>query len=189
MNDRLEKFITENRNDFDSLESPAGMWEKINESVQQKKKTAVKSYKWKQVLWRAAAVLVIFCISFLISEMIHRNDTIIVETEQAHEYEQPPELIEAEAYYTSRVNKRLLEIDKYLTGNPELKLQVNYDINELDSIYQELKNDLQENYNNQEVIEAMIQNYRLKLQILNEVLELLKKIEDPSHNKSNNHEI
>ena len=45
---------------------------------------------------------------------------------------------------------------------------------ELDQVYEELKEDLNDNASNPEVIEAMILNYRVKLEILEELLDQLK---------------
>ena len=44
------------------------------------------------------------------------------------------------------------------------------DLSELDSIYSSLKKDLRENIDNEQVLEAMIQNYRMKLKILEDLL-------------------
>jgi Ni,Fe-hydrogenase III component G len=52
---------------------------------------------------------------------------------------------------------------------------------ELDNIFKELKHDLKDNAANEEVLQAMIQNYRIKLEILTEILEQLNK----SKNKKN----
>ena len=48
----------------------------------------------------------------------------------------------------------------------------------LDSAYVELKNDLKDNVDNEEVINAMIQNYRIKLQILEQILDNIQSNED-----------
>lgn len=189
MKDRLEKFIIDNRNEFDTMEPPAGMWDKINQSVQKEKKIELKPRNWKGILWKAAGVMIIFGISFTISEMLHRNDGAVAESSPEREEAQYPQLIEAEAYYTSQMNKQMTEIDKFSHTYPELKSQVDYDITELDSMYQELKNDLQDNVDNEEVVEAMIQNYRLKLQILEEILEMLNQLENPSNEKIKRHEL
>ncbi len=88
--------------------------------------------------------------------------------------EQPNEqmqmLMEAEVFYTSQINTAQEEFIMLSGDNKELIADIKYDLSELDKVFEELKNDLKENGDNQEVIEAMIQNYRIKLQILNEML-------------------
>ena len=190
MEDRLEKFILDNRNEFDSHEPPAGMWDKINQNRQQEEKVVElkpKPKQWKGILWKAASVVVIFAIGFALSEMRHQDTGQLAQQEEPQAEMQYPELIEAEVYYTSKVNKQLVKIDSYSATYPEMRQQVDYDISELDSLYQELKKDLNENIDNQEVIEAMIQNYRLKVQVLEDILLMLEQMENQSKTKS--HEI
>ena len=58
---------------------------------------------------------------------------------------------------------------------------------ELDKIYKGLKNDLKDNVSNEEVIEAMIQNFRLKLQLLEEIQRQLQS--QKSNRKQPSHEL
>jgi hypothetical protein len=64
---------------------------------------------------------------------------------------------------------------------------IEQDLAGLDSALVQLKRDLKDNISNAEVIEAMIQNYRLKLAILEEVLGYI----EPAKNtqKSETHEL
>jgi hypothetical protein len=84
-----------------------------------------------------------------------------------------PEIQEAEIYYTSLLNDKISQIKPLLEQNPELGESLQQDLSELDSIYGELQNDLRDNIANDEVVEAMIQNYILKLQILEDLLEYM----------------
>jgi len=85
-----------------------------------------------------------------------------------------PELIEAEAYYSVQVSTKLREVETLAKGSPELLEHLHQDLGELDHVYEELKRDLQENLSNEQVVNAMIQSYRLKLEILERLLEQLK---------------
>ena len=53
--DKLEKFIIENRDQFDTMEPNPALWQKIEAS--QTKKIDIN---WTRILVRAAAVVVIF---------------------------------------------------------------------------------------------------------------------------------
>jgi hypothetical protein len=55
----------------------------------------------------------------------------------------------------------------------------------MDKVFEELKEDLRDNAANEEVIEAMIQNYRLKLDILEEMLYRLKQARQPQKDEEN----
>jgi len=100
-----------------------------------------------------------------------------------------PELREAEIYYTNMVDNRLEELTPLIQQDPELQNELNNDLSELDSLYTELQKDLVDNIANDEVVEAMIQNYRLKLEILEDLLEKLQETSKNEENEKNELEI
>jgi predicted CopG family antitoxin len=55
------------------------------------------------------------------------------------------------------------------------------DMEELDEVYLELKKDLKDNVSNPEVIEAMVLNYRVKLEILEDLLNQLNEKENQDY--------
>jgi hypothetical protein len=87
----------------------------------------------------------------------------------------PKEIDELRAYYVSRIEQKKHEIRVLTASNPSIENDISIDFNELDSIYKTLRNDLKDNIDNSEVISAMIQNYRIRLDILENILEQLKK--------------
>ncbi|HKK81898.1 MAG TPA: hypothetical protein VJ909_06605, partial [Prolixibacteraceae bacterium] len=80
------------------------------------------------------------------------------------------QLLETEAFYSRKVSNQLEEINKCYDVYPSLKQDIESDLNELDNMYKDLKDDLNDNLYNKEVIEAMIQNNRTKLKMVNRVL-------------------
>lgn len=182
MKDKLEKFILENREKFDTHEPDPKLWSKIEAGIKIK-----KPVNWRFFLSRAAAVLLIFFASYMVQEFINKGLPRI-NLAKSKEVE-IPELKEAENYYSRLVNEKLHEIKPIITGCPALEEELNYDLNQLDSLYKELKKDLKDNIANQEVVDAMIQNYRLRLSILEDILLELKPDEDESINKYNCYEL
>ena len=96
------------------------------------------------------------------------------------------EIRETEDYYSQLVSERYKEVETYLASDPAAKEMLDADMEELDQVYEELKEDLKDNASNPEVIEAMILNYRVKLEILEDLLDQLKakenqNEEDDSH--------
>ena len=75
-----------------------------------------------------------------------------------------------ENYYEGEINKKVTLIKGQLEDDQILK-----DLEEMDAVFADLKADLNENVDNEEVIMAMMENYRLKLQILEEILNELEK--------------
>ena len=80
------------------------------------------------------------------------------------------------------------EATPLLTKNPEIKKELNIDLSQLDSICSDLKKDLKDNVSNQEVVEALIQNYRIKIRLLEDMLTILKENEN-NPEKKKSHEL
>jgi len=172
MLDKLEKYVTENRDQFDHHDPDPEIWKKIEKSIGPK-----HAFNWKVTLLRAAGVAAIFALSFMASEFIHRlrNDDLQADRFPGRGKEIViPELKEAEAYYTGIINEKLEEMKPIMLNCPSLQEDLQMDFSELDSIYLELKNDLRDNIANEEVIQAIIDNYRLKIEILEAMLEELE---------------
>ena len=186
--DKLEKFIIENREEFDVFEPGTELWDRI-----QKPAPKVIRLNWKTVLVRVAAVVVIFIASYFFHDMMQKGDkSDVAGNEQPIENEDQSKvnvLMEAEMFYTSQINTAKEEIILLSGNDKSLMDDVNLDMIELDKVFEELKNDLKDNSDNEEVIEAMIQNYRIKLQVLEEILLQLNKSKNSENEKSNSNEI
>jgi hypothetical protein len=85
-----------------------------------------------------------------------------------------PDLKETEIYYNNLVHNLYSEATPLLTGYPDLEKELLSDMSQLDSICTDIKKDLKDNVANQEVIEALINNYRIKIHILEDMLSILK---------------
>jgi len=81
------------------------------------------------------------------------------------------------------------KVQPLLSTYPDLGSELNRDFSELDSICLELKQDLKDNVSNQEVIEALIQNYRIKLTILEDLLNQLEKSDQIQSKKNTNYDL
>lgn len=162
--DRLEEFIKENREAFDQYEPSDKVWEQISKS-----KTKTKTVIFTNWFLRVAAVLAVVAI-FTVT--ITKTD-IFNSGEIAQQSDDPElrELIEAEAFYASQVNEKMDEIRKCYVAYPDIKEDVEMDLNELQQMYNELKTDLKENVSKKTVIEAMIENNRYRLKMVDEVLD------------------
>ena len=170
MSDRLEDFVKQNREQFDLREPDPSIWLKINPE----NAPVVKERKPMRWLRVAAAVAMIFAGSTAGIYFLTGNNS------EADLYSSDIylEMQETELYYNQMVSLRFQELQPYLAANPVVKDMVTADMVELDEVYDELKNDLKDNVSNPEVIEAMILNYRVKLEILEDLLNQLKEKEN-----------
>ncbi|MDA3879772.1 MAG: hypothetical protein PF436_05225 [Prolixibacteraceae bacterium] len=160
---KLENFIHEHRDEFDAKLPSPELWSQIESKLDTPKKSI--SIIWK-ISSAVAAVLVIAMISTF---MLVSNNTPKTEYTNVSDPE-IRQLLETEAYYAREVSVQLEEINRCYKIYPSLKDDIEMDLNELDNMYNALKDDLNDNFYNREVIEAMIQNNRTKLKMVNRVL-------------------
>ena len=180
--DKLEEHIRKNREDLDRYSPPRGIWRGIVRELDNGKSTL------RQWLSIAAMIVVILGTAIIFFKPEYRwssnnkqnnNDEIAVRI---------PQLKETETYYNNLVNSLYREATPLLTNKPEVRSELNSDLSHLDSICIDLKKDLKDNISNQEVIEALIQNYRIKIRILEDMLTVLKETEN-NPEKKKSHEL
>ena len=181
MSDRLEEFVRQNREQFDHHEPDPSIWLKINPANTPGVKER-RSMRWLRV---AAAVAMIFAGS---TAGIYFLTGGKAETDQ-YSNELYMEIRETEQYYSHMVSQRYNELKPYLASDPEAKEMLTDDMTELDEVYSELKEDLKDNASNPEVIEAMILNYRVKLEILEDLLNQLKEKENQDYEKDESYSL
>lgn len=182
MKDRLEQFISDNRDQFDLFEPHEKLWSGIESQVSRKR---IFRIGWKGIIWRAAAVLIIFGASFMLQEYLQSRPENLSRNIEKNIRHEIPELEEAEIYYTNLFNDKINELEPLLSGHPELAETLKQDLTELDSIYSSLQMDLRDNIANSEVVEAMIQNYMVKIQILEDLQEYMNKTSNNNDNDEN----
>ena len=164
--DRLESFVEENRHEFDYMEPSEKVWEAITFKLEPEQKKPERRFlllKIAAVIVLALAIPAVIYLQSGVSESRAKNDAPVDPEIQ--------ELMEAEAYYAQEVSGKLAEIQKCYKVHPELKSEIESDLNELARMYLSLKNDLKENISNKEVIEAMIENNRNRMKLVEEILE------------------
>ncbi len=169
--DRLEEFIRQNRADLDRYSPSPGNWGKI-------RKALGKSHRslWR---WVSVAAMLVFALSGYL--FLQRNNHLT--EKKSPESNSIKQLKETEIYYNSMANTLYDEAKPLLTRNPEIKKELYSDISHLDSLCNEIRKDLKDNVANQEVIEALIQNYRIKIRLLEDMLTIMKENEDKPVNK------
>jgi hypothetical protein len=165
MQDKLEKFIKENREEFDFHIPDPQIWNRIEKQLDAKKE---KGRVWLLATRMAAAIVTILAVGILIGIQISRRDVHQIN------YALSPVLKsyqETEQYYQQQVNLKLEEVKAL---QPESNIE--QDLKQLDEVYNELKEELiRSNYSNSEVmINAMIKNHKTKVEILESILEKQK---------------
>ena len=185
--DLLEQYVVDNRKGFDDQDVPPMLWNSLEDkldALQPKKQRRITPY-----VWRAAAAILIFATAWYLNDyMDSRPVSKSNAPAQSAAIPNPAlsELSDAEAYYTSQINSRQAELIKYTREHPEIMEDLKREFKELDQNNVELKRDLAESNADEKVIEAIIQSYRVKLGILEEMLTELQKTKGEQPVKSVN---
>ncbi|MBA4410298.1 MAG: hypothetical protein Q8S54_12785 [Bacteroidota bacterium] len=164
--DRLESFVNENRHEFDRMEPSDKIWEAISNQLNEQPKLKIRKLNWMKVAVVAAILVLVPTIIYEVKFADQRQMGKAVQLDP-----EVQELMEAEAFYAQEVSGKLIEIQKCYKIYPELKGEIEGDLNELETMYISLKKDLKENISNKEVIEAMIDNNRNRMKLVDDVLE------------------
>jgi len=172
MKDKLKIFAEEHRDSFENYqidvdETWIGLEQRLNDLERKPFRTI-----WRNALKVAAVLFVVITVaygSYLNKERIDLNKNGIA----LHDISS--DLADTEAFYASQIDEKLKLIE-ISAGNidPEIKKQLEI----LDMDYKSLKNDLLDNADSEEVINAMIEFYRLKLAMLEKILKEIQKNDD-----------
>jgi hypothetical protein len=172
--DKLGNFIKENRTAFDDMEPSADIWDKIGTGIDKKKhKPILMLNSW---IWKAAILISVFASAWFLHDYVDRQ----VKITDADSYGTTSnsallnELADGEAYYTVQISNKQAELEKYTHEHPEIMNDLKREFRELDRDNLQLKEDLVESNANEKVIEAIMQSYRMKLQILEQMLSEMK---------------
>lgn len=168
--DKLKNYISENKEAFDIHEPSENLWLKIDQKLTtpvQGKEIAFKPKRWFN--WQmAASVVLLLSIGFLAGKYfspVNENKEII---NLSSKY--GSEVIQ----YASFIEKKKKQLNSYAESAPELMLDFNEDLQELNGSFQSLKNDLPNNPNQEEILERMIDNLEWQMQLLDQQLDILK---------------
>ena len=172
MKDKIEKFIIENKQDFNSEHPGKDVWKNIESSLGWREQVGIS------ILWKAAAVFFFALSSFLLFERQGSSDF--------------PQQIAAdqnfgviEQFYISQINEMKDEIDILLTSDIDVDDSFKEDLGKLDAMYLVLKDNLSQNPT-KGVIDALVLNLIMKIDLLNEKLLEIEDVtdDDPYLNRS-----
>jgi hypothetical protein len=181
--DKLEEQIQKKREELDKYLPSVIIWKRI--------KRVLNRGKFLNLHWRSIAAMFIVILGTSVLFFTAGTRWSVKSREQRSDSGLSPanrQLKETEIYYNNLVNSLYREATPLLTGKPEIEKELNTDISQLDSICSDIKKDLKDNIANQEVVEALIRNYRIKIRLLEDMLVILKK-DNIEPEKGKSHEI
>lgn len=206
MGNRLEQFINDNRDQFDSDEPGEKVWKKLeqqlaaenNQNTKPKTPKSQKAIVFTVFRWSTAAAIIILA-GIGVYSLLNKPATILpdVVKNQQPAVDSPASAGDAilkdinptyarEVYhFTQLIELKQNELKEIEKENPYLYKKFVSDINKLDSSYNALKKELPANPNREQLLQAMIENLRLQTEILNQQLNIINQIKA---SKSDKHE-
>ncbi len=177
--DQLEKYIRDHHDEFDGGVPGDGPWREISRRLAKESRVRPIIRTW---MWKAASIVLLISVAGLLVERQIRQSHVETLTQTS---DQLAGFRQVEGFYTSLITHKRAEITNYLDSNPAFRNEFTADITQLDSMYTILKEDLRENYN-EKIIDAMTVNLMMQIEILNQQLEILKKIKTNQENEKTN---
>lgn len=168
MKDNLEKFIQENRQEFDREIPSLKVWAAIDKELNtdSKAEPTGKTRRMWRYAWIAASVAFLLTSGAFIGMQMAGNS----QSEIASLSDVSSEYAEMEVYYQSQIQEKVAQLARYDDQT------VTKDLEQVDEFMKELQEELKESPkgNEEKIINAMIDNYQTKINILERVLERIQ---------------
>ncbi len=186
---RLEEFIDQNREAMDDETPSPHLWKKVAVFLPDQQPTVIKKRSVLRWSMAASVLLVTGAFFLLLPRKTAGPDTSIVNTGRDTSVSDIAAVLPEAAPEVSAIAKMIVlkqeELKVLSKEQPELYQKFTNDINQLDSSYRTLKNQLSATPNKEMLIEAMVQNLQLQLNVLNQQLNIINQVK---HSKKYSHE-
>ncbi len=186
----FEKIINKNRDAYDSDEPADGHFERFQSKLSSlhkeidEEKIKVLQFLYKHWWKLAAAIIILIGFGFLFfDEFYNKAGT---NSAQSTEIILSPELKEVGIYYSSITDERFDMINRLVSDSMEgmkIKEMVDIELSELNENYGELLQEYKNNPDDDRIINAIINNYRIRADILDNII---KKLNELKNNKNEN---
>ena len=182
----IEDIIRNNKDFFEDAEPSDGHLERFNRKLE--KKFQVNTIKRSIVpyLLKAAVVTLLITLSSLWTwdHFIRTGSTRMTLGQVSPQYK------EVENYYVYQVNLmegEIVNVD--LKNHPNQKAMLMKEMHSMDSTYISLQKELKANPNDERIINAMIEHYQTKLDVMTYIVSQLKSIKNVNQNKKENEKV
>lgn len=161
----LKKYIEANRESFEVYDYQPEGWDGIAQKLDGARQVSRRSVIIPiRYIWRAVAMIIVVlgavCYMSWYNWKVQTQDMLM-----------STELQEAGDYYDQLIAVKVAKISKLDHRASDAAFQ-NMEV--LDQAFSELKRDLEDQADNEEVVRAMIDNYKIKLEILEQIIQQLE---------------
>ncbi len=137
----------------------------------------VRRVNFRHGLQIAASIAVILASALMIIRSNKSGDKVAV-------YEIPASVIEADQYYSTQVEYKVDQIRQFDFNNPEEKTVLLNELEELDTYQHQLMKDLEANPDDERVINALINHYQVKLDVMDQIIYQLNQLKTETDKKN-----
>lgn len=166
MSKKIEEYIREHRREFD-VELPSDqLWNRIEQGLNKEK--IKKPFRVPLWLGIAASLIVVMTFTFIYTYRSY-TDTGIADGN--------PGFAKKEMKFASLIEERKESLQAYAKDNPALYQQFSSDLEQLETDYAKLKEELHRSPNPRLIAGAMVKNLRLQLQVIDQQLSILTEVD------------
>jgi len=182
----IEDIIRSNKDFFEDAEPSAGHLERFNRKLEKRFQVTSIQRSIVPYLLKAAVVTLLITLSSLWTwdHFIRTGSSRMTLGQVSPQYK------EVENYYVHQVNLmegEIVNVD--LNNNPAQKALLLKEMKGMDSTYVSLQKELKANPNDERIINAMIEHYQTKLEVMSYIVNQLKTIRNDNHNKKENEKV
>ena len=181
----IDEIIRNNKDLFEGNEPMDGHFDRFNWKLE-KRLHSNTTRSIVPYLLRAAVVTLLVTLSSLWTwDHFIRKDSQRMTLGQVS-----PQYKEVENYYVHQVNlmeSELINVD--LKNNPQQKKMLVSEMKSMDSVYVQLQKELKVNPNDERIINAMIEHYQTKLEVMTYIVNQLKAIKNGNQNAQKNEKV
>ncbi len=182
----IEDVIRKNRNLFEDREPSEGHFDRFSVKLEIRHQKMASQRSIVPYLLKAAVVTLLITLSSLWTwdHFIRPGSSRMTLGQVSPQYK------EVENYYLHQVSLmegEIVNIDH--SQNPEQKVELMKEIKSMDSTYVSLQKELKANPNDERIINAMIEHYQTKLEVMTYIVNQLKGIRNENLNKKEDEKV
>lgn len=187
--DNIEEIILNNLKELNDHEPMNGHFERFQAKLNKRDKKKLITFS---LVWKVAAAVVFVLLAVNQANIYFspekQNENLTNNNSEFSLASVSPEYKEVEFYYTNAINVGLnqwnsLKTDGFISETD--RETMNTELAEFETRFKNLQTDLAANPNDERVINAMLEYYQAKLEIINMIV---TKLQEVKHQKNKNHE-
>lgn len=181
--DNLEKYFKAHREAFDKEAPEDEVWQRISGKLDEREKQLSGGGENPYTrYWKVAAIILLVLSSVLVWDKM-KQDTAQAPVAQST---MEDDFARVEAYYTTLIAEKRTSLQLNKNVSAELLEAFDEDLKKLEMMYQQLKEDYSSAPDTATLADAMVQNLRMRIEILNKQLQIIERLKTDTQDESIN---